>query len=120
MMAVILAGTVSCSKDGGSDESNTPSNEQGNGPGETDSEALSYAADIRPIFNSSCISCHGEPPTQNAPMSLTSLALIRDAIENRGLLGRINNTADPMPPTGLLPLASRQRIEEWANQGYPE
>ncbi len=121
LLAVILAGTVSCSKDDSSDPGSTPNNE-GSTPNDPDpdQEALSYAADIRPIFTANCSSCHGDPPTQSAPMSLISLALIKDAVENRGLLGRINNNADPMPPNGLMPLATRQRIEEWVNQGYPE
>jgi len=120
-LAILLAGAASCSKDNDSDSGNTPpSDNQGNDPGDPDPVALSYAADIRPIFNGNCNSCHGDPPTQNAPMSLTTLALIKDAVENRGLLGLINNTGDPMPPTGLLPIATRQRIEEWVNQGYPE
>lgn len=121
LLAILLATAVSCSKDDGSDQPNNPNNE-GNNPDDPDPdpEALSYAADIRPIFTSNCTSCHGDPPTQSAPMSLISLEAIKNAVETRGLLGRINNNADPMPPTGLLPLTTRQRIEEWVNQGYPE
>lgn len=121
LLALAMAGTASCSKDGGSDSENSPpTDNQSNNPDDSEPPALSYAADIQPIFDGNCTSCHGDPPTQGAPMSLTTLAFIQDAVETRGLLGRINNNADPMPPIGLLPLATRQRIEEWVNQGYPE
>lgn len=124
LLLCLLAGAVSCSKGGDSDpDPNPPTNNNGgdSGGNETpDTGTLSYASDIRTIFSSNCTSCHGNPPTQNAPMSLTTLEEVMDAINNRGLLGRINNTANPMPPTGLLPSATRQRIEDWADQGFPE
>ncbi len=85
-----------------------------------DPTALSYQSDIRPIIQGNCLSCHGNPPTNNAPMSLTSLSLVRSAIETRGLLSRINSTTNPMPPDGLMPQSARALIAEWADQGFPE
>ncbi len=120
----LLAGSVSCSSSSDpAPEDNPPTNgNPGDSGGDDDPDpgSLSYAADIRPIFQSNCTSCHGNPPTQNAPMSLTTLQEIMDAVDNRGLLGRINNTANPMPPTGLLPSTTRQRIEDWVDLGFPE
>ncbi|MEY8020986.1 hypothetical protein AB8P51_09155 [Muriicola sp. SD30] len=93
-----------------------------NDPDNEDPEAttLSYQNDVRPIIQGNCLSCHGNPPTNNAPMSLTSLSLVQSAIENRNLLSRINNTTNPMPPDGLMPQNARQLIADWANQGFPE
>jgi uncharacterized membrane protein len=82
--------------------------------------ALSYQSDVRPIIQGNCLACHGNPPTNNAPMSLTTLSLVQSAIQNRGLLSRINSTTNPMPPDGLMPQAPRSLIAEWANQGFPE
>ncbi|WP_372946133.1 hypothetical protein [Muriicola sp.] len=85
-----------------------------------DPTALSYQSDIRPIIQGNCLSCHGNPPTQNAPMSLTTLNEVKSAIQNRGLLSRINSTTNPMPPNGLMPQTARALISEWANQDFPE
>lgn len=103
------------------DEGVPTGNNSGNNTPDPDPDAdLSYAADIRPIFTANCTSCHGDPPTQQAPMSLTTIQEIMDAVNNRNLLGRINSTSAPMPPTGLLPAASRQRIADWVDLGFPE
>ncbi|MBC2839448.1 hypothetical protein [Robiginitalea sp. SC105] len=124
-LAMLLATSLACSKGGDSDPLNDPpTNNPDSGP-DTDPDtpepsAVSYQADIAPIISSNCTTCHGDPPTQNAPMSLLTLEQVRSAVENRGLLGRINSTSDPMPPTGRLPQSTRDLIEEWVNQGFPE
>lgn len=83
-------------------------------------ESLTYSNDIRPIIQGNCVICHGNPPTNSAPMSLTTLIEVRDAINSRNLLSRINSDTNPMPPDGLLPLAARQAIADWADLGFPE
>lgn len=92
----------------------------GGGGDPTPSGPISYAEDIRAILQANCTSCHGNPPTQNAPMSLTTLEQVRSAVNSRGLLTRINSTTNPMPPTGLLPAATRQLLEDWVDLGFPE
>jgi len=107
---------LSCSTSDNSE--GTPMDDSNNE--DPNSEALSYQNDIRPIIQVNCLSCHGNPPTNNAPMSLTSLSLVQNAIETRGLISRINSTTNPMPPDGLMPQSARQAIADWANQGFPE
>ncbi len=82
--------------------------------------AINYQDDIRPIMSANCVSCHGNPPTSNAPMPLTTYNDVRSAVETRGLLSRINSTTNPMPPNGRMPASARQIIEDWANQGFLE
>ena len=82
--------------------------------------AINYQDNIRPIMTANCVSCHGNPPTNNAPMSLTTYNTVRSAVETRGLLSRINSTTNPMPPNGLMPASTRQIIEDWANLGFLE
>ncbi|MBT8284330.1 MAG: hypothetical protein HKO75_03030 [Flavobacteriaceae bacterium] len=105
-----------CSKSDNSEgvDMNDPNSE------DPDATTLSYQNDVRPIIQGNCLSCHGNPPTNNAPMSLTTLSLVKSAIENRNLLSRINNTTNPMPPDGLMPQSARQLIADWATQGFPE
>ncbi len=97
-----------------------PSDGGSGGSGNDNPEPLSFSADIQPIFNSNCVTCHDDPPTRNAPMPLVTLEEVREAIENRNLLGRINSVTRPMPPEGRMPSATRERIESWINQGTPE
>ncbi|NER10972.1 hypothetical protein SAMN06265375_10245 [Muriicola jejuensis] len=116
MITGALALALGCSKSDNSE--GTPADEPNNQ--NPDPTALTYQNDIRPIIQSNCVSCHGNPPTNNAPMSLTSLTLVRNAIETRGLISRINSTTNPMPPDGLMAQNARTLIAEWANQGFPE
>ncbi len=81
---------------------------------------VSYEGNIRSIVQNNCILCHSDPPVNGAPMPLTTYAALRNAVETRGLLTRINSISNPMPPTGLLPDAPRDLIQAWVDQGFPE
>jgi uncharacterized membrane protein len=120
LMSLFLAGCSSSDTSEGTMEprNNSPSPDDNSptpNPG-----AVTYSDDIRLVMQSNCTSCHSDPPTQNAPMSLTTLEEVRSAINNRGLLTRINSSSNPMPPTGRLPAATRQLIADWADLGFPE
>lgn len=114
---LLISGLMGCSS---SDNSEGVPNEESNNNGGTNAMDLTYTSDIRPIIQSNCLSCHGNPPTNNAPMSLTTYALVKSAVENRGLVNRINSSVNPMPPDGRMPSATRQMITDWVNQGLPE
>ena len=102
---------ASCS---GGDDSDT---DPGPDPNPT---AVTYNGNVRAIMQANCVSCHGNPPTNAAPMSLTTFTEVRNAVTNRGLEARINSTANPMPPTGLMSASVRKQIEDWIDQGMPE
>ena len=102
----------SCSND---NDDPPPDNNNMNGPTE-----LTYVGSIRVIISANCTGCHGDPPTQGAPMSLTTYNDVRGAVETRNLLARINSTTNPMPPTGLMQNDTRQVIEDWVDAGMPE
>lgn len=116
LMLLCMLIIISCSK---SDNSEGAPMDDPDG-GDPNPVALSYQDDIQPIIQGNCVVCHANPPTNNAPMSLTSLALVKSAVENRGLLNRINSTTNPMPPDGLMPMSARQMIADWVDQGFPE
>lgn len=105
----LLLASCSSSDDGGEIIIDDPNNNE-----------LTYVGTIRSIINSNCTSCHGNPPTNNAPMPLTTYNEVRGAVETRNLLGRINSSTNPMPPTGQLPSGTRQLIEDWVDLGMPE
>lgn len=118
---LVLIPLTSCSSSDNSEGvMEIPGDNNDDGGNEPNPAPVSYSGDIQPIIRSNCTSCHGNPPTNNAPMSLLSLEDVQNAITNRRLLTRINSTSAPMPPTGLLPRSSRQLIEDWADLGFPE
>ena len=110
ILAVLGLILASCSSDNDDPE---PDNNMGN-------MDITYTASIRGIMTANCTGCHGDPPTQGAPMSLTTYNDVRGAVETRNLLARINSTTNPMPPTGLMPSNTRQIIEDWVDLGMPE
>jgi uncharacterized membrane protein len=81
---------------------------------------VTYEGNIRAIVQNNCIMCHTDPPVNEAPMPLNTYDALRNAVETRPLLTRINSISNPMPPTGLLPDAPRALIQEWVDQGFPE
>lgn len=83
-------------------------------------DILTFEADILPITRNTCTECHSDPPANGAPMPLVTFDNVVDAIENRGLLNRINNNSAPMPPSGLLPLPTRELIQQWVDDGLLE
>lgn len=83
-------------------------------------ESVTYQANIKSIIQNHCLSCHGNPVANGAPMSLTTYAEVVDAVNTRFLIDRINDTANPMPEAGLLPSSTRQLIETWVSQGMKE
>ncbi|WP_297762574.1 cytochrome c [uncultured Muriicola sp.] len=115
-LMLLISGLIGCSSSDNSE--GVPTDEPDNNGG--NAMDLTYTSDIRAIIQANCLSCHGNPPTNNAPMSLTTYALVKSAVENRGLVNRINSSVNPMPPNGRMPLATRQMISDWVNQGLPE
>ena len=101
---------TSCSS-GGDDSDPTPN------PTPTN---VTYNGNIKSIMTSNCTSCHGNPTSNGAPMSLTTYSEVVDAVNNRNLINRINSTSNPMPVGGLMPSNTRQLIQTWVNNGMPE
>ncbi|WP_242085149.1 hypothetical protein [Aestuariivivens sediminis] len=83
-----------------------------------DPDPITYNADIASIISSNCIGCHGNPPTQNAPFSLTTYNEVKTRVNT--IISRINNTTNPMPPTGLMPQTNRDLIQQWKDDGLLE
>lgn len=114
LIVLILVFTTACSSD--SEDDLIPIME----PDPVTPDLTTYAAHIRPIMNSSCVQCHSNPPTNGAPNALTTYALVRASAENGNLIQRMNNGSAPMPPSGLLPQSTRDQIQKWKDDGFPE
>ena len=81
---------------------------------------VTFAADIQPIMQSNCTSCHGTVPSNGAPNSLVTFDQVRNSAQNSSLINRINNPGAPMPPSGLMPSPTRALFDAWVSGGFQE
>ncbi|MDT0553848.1 cytochrome c [Urechidicola vernalis] len=85
---------------------------------------INYTNDIKPIMESHCNNCHGAPPTNGAPVSLTTYDEVKNETQNGELIDRIERpqgTAGVMPPGGsTLTSAQIQTIKDWMTEGFKE
>ena len=81
---------------------------------------VTYTEHIKPIIDSNCTGCHSTPPTNGAPMSLTTYQSVKNAVQNDGLI-QIISSQDPgsmMPPGGpRLPQNKIDLIIQWQTDG---
>lgn len=105
----------SCSKE------DTTSSQTPTGPTPNPDGKVHYV-DISPIISSNCTGCHGNTPTNGAPMSLTSLTAVKEAIQTRGLISKISlpqGDANLMPKNGTrLSQAAIDKIAKWETDGF--
>ena len=85
---------------------------------------VTYTNSIKSIIDNNCLSCHSNPPTNYAPMSLVNFQQVKNSVQNGGLIDRIsrNQGSSGMMPLGgaRLPQQSINLIIEWQNQGFIE
>lgn len=63
-------------------------------------DLVTYQENVKAIIDNNCISCHNNPPVNGAPMSLLLYENVKDAVENKDLIGRITGDS----PGSLMPL----------------
>lgn len=80
---------------------------------------VTYNGTIKAIIDSNCLNCHTNPPINGAPMSLTSYQNVKESVENRNLIGRVEDGT--MPPSGNnLSTAQIKAIKDWQSGGFKE
>lgn len=80
---------------------------------------VTYTNTIKNIIDSNCLDCHTAPPQNGASISLTNLDEVRDAILNRGLIGRVESGS--MPPVGdFLEEAEIQALKDWQSGDFQD
>lgn len=77
---------------------------------------VTYAGNVKAIIDGACLNCHTDPLANGAPMPLLTLANVQEAVQNRGLIGRVENGT--MPPAGNLSAAQVQAIKDWETGGF--
>ena len=106
--AITLVLFTSCSND--SDDDTGPINNPPAG------NSVTYANSVKSIIDGNCTSCHGNPLTNNAPMQLLTLDNVKEAVQNRNLIGRVENGT--MPPSGNLTTTQIQALKDWQTGGF--
>ncbi|MCW5517072.1 hypothetical protein [Muriicola sp. Z0-33] len=81
---------------------------------------ISYEGNIKPIVQTNCIACHTDPPNNGASIPLTTYEAVKNAVESRDLIQKINSATNPMPPDGLMPKETRRIFDAWVTQGLKE
>lgn len=80
---------------------------------------ITYTNTISGIVSSRCTSCHGSPPSNGAPMSLTTYNNVKDAVTSRGLITQIES--GNMPKNGtMLSTTQIQNFKTWQANNFPE
>ena len=88
-------------------------------PGINATDTIKYQPHISILISNNCIGCHGGSNPQGG-LSLENYNQVRNATENGTLVQRINDAADPMPTSGLLPAQTRVLFDKWVQNGYLE
>lgn len=78
---------------------------------------VTYNADIRPILEARCVTCHSDPPRFGAPNALTTYATA-SAFAQRIFVRVVQEGT--MPPGGGVPESEQALIEVWVQSGAPE
>ncbi|WP_457610626.1 hypothetical protein [Lutibacter sp.] len=79
---------------------------------------ITYTNTVKAIIDTNCLSCHTSPPINGALMPLISYNNVKEAIQNRNLIGRIEDGS--MPLNGSLPSIQIKAIKDWEIGGLPE
>lgn len=80
---------------------------------------ITYNSTVSEIMTTRCTGCHGgNSPSGN--LSLTTYSEVKTIAETGTLMNRLNDSNNPMPPTGLLPEADRNSIQTWIDNGFLE
>jgi mono/diheme cytochrome c family protein len=107
---IILLIFTSCSSDSADDDDDNM------GP---PVDPVTYSGTVKAIIDGNCLGCHTNPPVNSAPMPLTTYDNVKDAVSNRGLIGRVESGT--MPPVGDdLTSAQIKSIKDWQTGGFKE
>lgn len=115
LMGLLVA---SCSKS--NEETEQQNNNGGNGSNNNcDTVNMKYAANVLPIIQANCYSCHGNGLSQNG-VSLDSYEKVKAQADNGNLIGVIThaNGYPPMPQgAAKLSDCNINKIRSWINRG---
>lgn len=82
-------------------------------------DSVFYDPTVADIMTTNCIGCHGGS-SPSSGIDLTTYSNVKFQSQTGNLINRMNNALNPMPPSGLVPAADRQKIDKWLEDGLKE
>ena len=85
-----------------------------------DASAVTWSADIQPMVQAQCVSCHSGA-SASAGLDLSTYTQVKASVS--ALTGRMNKpVGDPllMPPSGKLSSCSLAKMDAWVAAGAPQ
>lgn len=80
---------------------------------------VNYADHIEPIINNYCSNCHiGSAPADG--IDLSTYESTKEYSDSGNLISRLNDTSNPMPPSGMLSVSDRALFDHWKDNNFPE
>jgi uncharacterized membrane protein len=113
---------------GGSGTSDPSSSGAGGSLGGIPTTSLGIPCAVQTVLQTRCQGCHSSPPVNGAPMSLMTLADLRNPARSNPMLTvaamasmRMNNAATPMPPRGAVPATAAEIkiVTDWVAGSAP-
>ena len=89
--------------------------------GVAESKLITYEANVKPLLQNSCLGCHSSPPRNGAPFSLVNFSQV--SARSGAILSAMSKqsgSAAAMPPSGRLPQATIDIIDQWIQDGLKE
>ncbi|MBC7776807.1 MAG: cytochrome c [Phycisphaerae bacterium] len=84
-----------------------------------DTVSISYSADIKPIIEANCLSCHA-PGGEQEFVPFDTYDGLKLFTLNHEIVDRVyGNGVNIMPPSGALSDCNKLKIEAWVNAGAP-
>ena len=129
LIAAAAAGCYLSAGDGtgGGGTTPNPNNSNNNSSNNNSTASTDLPCDVAAVLQSSCTSCHSNPPVGGAPMPLLSYAdLTAKALSDptktvaEMCVTRMQSTTSPMPPGGGATSTDVTTIQNWITAGYPQ
>ncbi len=81
---------------------------------------VTYSGTVKAIIDANCTTCHGDPILNGAPMDLLTREAVKEAIQNRNLIGRVEDGS--MPPGNASDFTPEQvqAIKDWEANSFQE
>ncbi|MDR7211906.1 cytochrome c [Flavobacterium piscis] len=121
-LTILLAAFASCSDSDTFQDIETPPETGTPPPGPDPVVTISYSKNVKSIIDGNCIGCH-QSGRSAAFRPLTTYAEVKAAVENAGLLNRIqlqNGQQGLMPQGGRMSQANIDLIVKWNTDGLKE
>lgn len=115
LLALASISITSCSNDSESDLLDLPDGNPDNG------DLVTYSNDVKSIIDGNCLGCHSNPTRNGAPFALINFSQVSSRANSiLTAMSRANGTPAAMPPSGKLPQATIDIIDQWIKDGTQE